>query len=159
MTQINVHKGVAYAVESAVLQITAHKGVAYAVEQPVQTMDVHKAVAYAVESADLSGNAKQSTAGARPIYRDGPRPYCDYSAGDSLQVNLPNTAVYTVIVYKPDDTFEITTPTLTAGVNTLPIVDFNQVVVVQGTLSAIALESVKATMRGRVIATDLPVRP
>jgi hypothetical protein len=176
MTQIEVHKGVAYTVEQteplikvhkalAVIveqpleRLIAHKAVGYAVEQIPPRLRPHKAVAYAVEQPDDSGNAKQTNPSVLPIYRDGARPYVDFSSGDSLFVNIIFPGQYTALIYKSDDTFEKMLLNLSIGLNNLPVVDFNQMILLLGDPPRIVIESLKLTMRSRVVPTDLPVRP
>lgn len=149
MTQINLEKVVAYGVETPELKLEAQKVVVYAVEMLPLTMEVQKLTVYAAEVADASGNAFQSVAGDRPTYRAGPDPYIEFGAGDTLRITLLADGPYTLITYRPDDSFTTQLLTLAAGQYTLPAVNFNQLALIPGTLSSIAEASIKHSMRVR----------
>lgn len=170
MTQINSHKVVGYSVEQGELILRSHKVVAYAVEQEVSgalpTADVHKIVAYsveqptlqarshkvisyAVEGPDTSGNGKQEDPAKRPRYRTGVRPYIEFLTGNELRVNVLFGGIHTIIIYKPDDTFEIRKVNFTNGSNLLPVVNFNQMVIIRGNADHRLIERVRLSMRLR----------
>lgn len=149
----SVQKAAAYvAVQTAPVESqNVEKVVAYvAVQAPYNPgQNVEKVVAYVGLLPDATGDAKQGTAADRPAYRAGPDPFVEFGAGESLQVNIVLPGTFTILTYRPDDTFTTETLTLPAGPYTLPAVNFNQVAIVSGTPSAIAMESIKLTMRTR----------
>lgn len=142
MTQIEVHKAVAYAVEQPVPEIRVHKAVVYAVEQPV---------------TDNTGDARQSVSDRRPRYRTGPVPYAEFEAGDFLTLVTTTAGTYTALFYKPDDTFEQQELTLVVGANAIPTVNFNQAVIVPGVPTAATITKLQDGMRARVIPTATPL--
>ena len=148
MTQINVNKSTLYGVETPLLGAVARKINLYAVEMVPLYLEAQKIALYAAELPDATGNAKQATAADRPIYRAGPEPYVEFGTGDSLAVNIMFADTYTIVTYRADDTFTVQSVSLPAGPTTLNA-NFNQVAIIRGTLSRIALASIKRTMRQR----------
>lgn len=130
-------------------QITARKVGASAVVLtfPDFGITARKVSATATVLGDGTGDARQTASGNRPAYRAGPDPYVEFGPGETLSVNLLFPGKYTLIRYKADDTFEITTMTLTPGPFVLDN-DFNQAALVLNA-STIAIASIKHTMRVR----------
>ena len=157
MTQIEVHKGVAYTVEQSDLTLKAHKGVAYVVEGLPFALISHKGVAYAVEQSDISGNLRQATEVDKPIYRSGPVPYVDFTGDKTFDVNVLNTGSYTLFRFTPEETFVETKVDLTKGPNSIDPDNFNQLAIFEGTPFRIVLEALRVNMRTRIVATSLPV--
>lgn len=109
---------------------------------------VSKATGVVVVQPDASGDAKQATALSRPAYRVGPKPYIEFGAGEALEVNIILPGTYTVILFKSDQTFQVSQVTLPSGPYALTQ-DFNQCLIYQGVPSRRMLTRIKATMIGR----------
>jgi hypothetical protein len=151
MTQIEVHKSVAYTVEQPDPVISAHKSVAYVVEQVINKLEVHKSVAYAVEEFDSSGNARQFDNDDRPIYQSGPVPFVDFTGNKALSVKFPLAAQeVTYFTLKEDESFSEAAGSWVFGGNSLPSENFNQLVVLKGKPFRIIIDALRVNMKARV---------
>lgn len=117
---------------------------------------------YLVGLPDSTGDARQRDDATRPLYRGGAVPYVEHGASGALEVFVPGTlgGSWEWIAYLPDGTFDERTLTLAPGaVNALPAVDFNQAVLVRGTLARVARRSIKHSLGLRVVANVVGPRP
>lgn len=154
MTEARIHKTVAGVVTQPTFTPSAkvEKSVSVVVVQPLAIFPaalLEKAVSAVVTQQDASGNATQPTNANRPTYRAGPKPYVEFSAGKSLTVNLLFAGDYTLLTLLTDGAHTVQNLTLAAGLYTLPSVNFNQAILVRGTLSRIAVASLALSMRDR----------
>lgn len=168
--QIDVYKSVAYAVEMPRQVISSFKTIAYLVEAEITgtvppaemckaiaylvegktpKAEAFKVLGYAVEGPDTSGDAFQPVALEQPKYRTGTRPYVEFVTGSSLKINSLFGGIHTLVIYTQAGEFETQQVTFTPGENDLPVVNFNQMVVVRGVAPRVLIESIKATILDR----------
>ena len=127
----------------------------YVLETEGNNLALSKMNTYVLEQTTF-GFVFQDVNADRPIYRDAPSggvPYVDMSAtGASLKLDVQEAGSYTFIVYKADQTFTVSVETLTLGVNTLPVTDdFNQIVVLKGqNLNRLTIDAIKEGMKARI---------
>ena len=136
-------------------QINLTKQNTYVLLTETEKISVTKLNTYAL-TQDQFGVLFQSTDADRPIYRAAPTsgiPYVDMEAtGASLDVTVLTGGVYTFVVFKEDQTFDVFESTLVAGTNTLPVTtNFNQVAAFLGArMHRYTIEAIKAGMRARI---------
>ena len=86
------------------------KSVAYAVTMEGVTLPsnaaLSKSLGYVVTTQDASGDASQADSDFRPIYRDGSVPYLEFDPDKYLEANFPRGGRYTLVVLRPDLTFD-----------------------------------------------------
>lgn len=152
MTEIRVKKsvGVVVSQKSFTPALKAQKSVGVVVTQIPNSSKalVEKAVGVVVTQLEISGNARQETSGNRPAYRAGPLPYVECGAGESLST-AALTGQHTLVVYRPDDTVAFSSVDLPDSDFVLPTEDFNQLILIRGTLSRIAQASIAYSLRVR----------
>lgn len=153
MTEIRVKKSVSTVVTTQpfVPALKVEKATATVVTLVPGTVEqkVQKATSTVVILGDTSGNAKQSVSAERPLYRAGPIPYIQFTAGSSLDIGITAPGTYTLLLYKPDGSITQTTLNLMEGTYTLPTTDFNQAVLARTTDKRI-LRRIKLTFPLRV---------
>lgn len=110
---------------------------------------------YAV-AAPPPGHLKAADDTSRPAYRTGARPYVEFGSGESLQVQVSEAGFYEWIALLSDGSFNEQTLELSAGLNDIPAVEFNQAVLIVGPITSVARQSIKLTMESRVTSVSLP---
>ena len=111
--------------------------------------------AYMVTLAGYSGDLYQDVPLDRPLYISGSVPYLDFSEGRSLKVNVVLPGTYTVVIYHDDETVTTQTVNFTMGINTVPAENFNQMVIVYGTLTSCQLIWLRESFADRVVPNNL----
>ena len=135
--------------------VNLSKLTAYALVQEGEKTSLTKLVPYALEQGSY-GTVFQDVGANKPVYRDAPSggvPYVDMSATSaSLKVNVPVAGTYTLIVFKADQTFDVSEIDLVVGDQTLPVTDdFNQIAALFGSgLHRFTINAVKEGMKARI---------
>lgn len=93
-------------------------------------LKVEKAAVYAGVQVQVHGDAYQTTSGNRPIYKAGPKPWIDFSTGQSLIAYLATSSSHAAFCLDRFGNFsQVFQDTLPTGYHTFST-DFNQYVVI-----------------------------
>ena len=152
-----VRKATAHAVEgletdgkTAIRQSTAYVVAGLATDT---TSAIRKASGHALvrDISDLSGDMFGFK--DRPVYRSGTiMPLLDFGDGAGFSVTIPQAqaGTWTLVIYRPDDTFTENVIALSAGTNALGLSsNANQVMLFPGALDSATRDHIHAVARNR----------
>jgi len=152
-----VRKATAHAVEgletdgkTAIRQSTAYVVAGLATDT---TSAIRKASGHALvrDISDLSGDMFGFK--DRPVYRSGTiMPLLDFGDGAGFSVTIPQAqaGTWTLVIYRPDDTFTEDVIPLSAGINALGLSGTaNQVMLFPGALDSATRDHIQAVARNR----------
>ena len=135
---------------SAVRKATAH--VVEGLETDT-TSAIRKASGHALvrDISDISGDMFGFV--DRPVYRAGTiMPFLEFGDGAGFSVTIPRAqaGTWTLMIYRPDDTFTEDMIPLSAGINALGLSGHaNQVMLFPGTLDSATRDHIRAVARNR----------
>jgi hypothetical protein len=135
---------------SAVRKATAH--VVEGLETDT-TSAIRKASGHALvrDISDISGDMFGFV--DRPVYRAGTiMPFLEFGDGAGFSVTIPQAqaGTWTLVIYRPDDTFTEDVIPLSAGINALGLSGHaNQVMLFPGTLDSATRDHIRAVARNR----------
>ena len=135
---------------SAVRKATAHVVAGLATDT---TSAIRKASGHALvrDISDLSGDMFGFK--DRPVYRSGTiMPLLDFGDGAGFSVTIPQAqaGTWTLVIYRPDDTFTEDVIPLSAGINALGLSGTaNQVMLFPGALDSATRDHIQAVARNR----------
>ena len=135
---------------SAVRKATAHVVAGLATDT---TSAIRKASGHALvrDISDLSGDMFGFK--DRPVYRAGTvMPFLDFGDGAGFSVTIPRAqaGTWTLMIYRPDDTFTEDVIPLSAGINALGLSGHaNQVMLFPGALDSATRDHIHAVARNR----------
>ena len=117
------------------------------------TSAIRQATGHALvrDISDLSGDMFGFT--DRPVYRAGTvMPFLDFGGGAKFSVTIPQAqaGTWTLMIYRPDDTFTEDVIALSAGINALGLSGHaNQVMLFPGALDSATRDHIHAVARNR----------
>ena len=136
--------------KTAVRKSTAHVVTGLATDT---TSAIRQATGHALlrDISDLSGDMFGFV--DRPVYRAGTvMPFLDFGGGAVFSVTIPQAQVgtWTLMIYRPDDTFSEDVTALSAGINALGLSGHaNQVMLFPGALDSATRDHIHAVARNR----------
>ena len=146
----HVVEGLATEGKTAIRQSTAFLVAGLATDT---TSAVRKASGHALvrDISDLSGDMFGFR--DRPVYRAGTvMPFLEFGDGAGFSVTIPQAqaGTWTLMIYRPDDTFTEDVIPLSAGINALGLSGHaNQVMLFPGTLDSATRDHIQAVARNR----------
>ena len=152
-----IRKSTAFMVEG--LEIDGNSGVRKSTAHVVEGLATHTTSAIRQASghalvrdiSDLSGHMFGFV--DRPVYRAGTvMPFLDFGDGAGFSVTIPQAqaGTWTLMIYRPDDTFSEDVIALSAGINALGLSGHaNQVMLFPGALDSATRDHIHAVARNR----------